>query len=271
MKYDSEKSIEFVAILDVVFVILLMLSGSISGIMSSIVYVIAFIAPILIGFYFTRENNNYKDFLRIKGVEQSLAFVFPVIGAVMLLSFLTSFVIGLVSEKSNAIDLGDNLILAILSHALVTAVFEEALFRLIPMRAMRGKSFATVILYSALFFALIHHSFFSMPYAFVAGAVFMFIDLVFDSVWPSVIIHFLNNSLSVLLIFYGNSQLFLWITVGVIVVFTAISLFIIIKSSKYEKIREKITALKGMKLSPTNAVWILAIPMIFLAVMELAQ
>ena len=53
------------------------------------------------------------------------------------------------------------------------------------------------VIYSSLFFALIHCSFSQMPYAFIAGVIFMLVDVAFDSVWPSIILHFVNNSLSI--------------------------------------------------------------------------
>ena len=270
MRYSSEKSVEFLVVLDVIFALLLVLSGAFSGFMSTVVYIIAFILPIFIGIYSTREISSAKSFLGASGIKASAPFIAPTIGAVMLIAFITSLLISLITGKNNEVDLGDDLFVAILSHALLPAILEEALFRFVPMRALKGKSWSVTIFYSALFFALIHHSLFSMPYAFIAGVVFMTINLAFDSVWPSVITHFLNNAMSVLFIFYGEYSVFTIAVIGGIVILSIVSIIYIAKNfKKYEKIKEKITDFGDLKSAPPKEIWLLAIPMLALAVMEL--
>ena len=67
---------------------------------------------------------------------------------------------------------------------------------------------------SAVYFALVHMSVFQIPYALVAGFIFILIDLAYDSVWPSFIIHILNNAVSVLWIKYSPNPAFaLWFVI----------------------------------------------------------
>jgi membrane protease YdiL (CAAX protease family) len=270
--YNKEKSIEFLVMLDVSFVVLLAISSSISGFLSTLVYNFAFIIPVLVGFYMTRDDNKNEDFLKPSGVRPSLPFIAPTILVVMIISFITSSIISALTNKSNVADLGDHVMLAIITHAVVPAIFEEALFRLIPLRAMKGESWPKIIVYSALFFSLIHHSFFSMPYAFIAGAVFMLLDLACDSVLPSVIIHFLNNAISVLFIFYGESLPFFVSTISVIVALSIVSMIYIVRNiGKYEIIKEKLKDIGDIKSTPPREILILAVPMLILAVTELIQ
>ena len=274
MKVDKtcEKRIGFLAILDLVFIVFLVLSGSFSGILSTLFYILAFIIPICVGFYMTREESGNVDFLRLGGAREALPFIAPTIGTVMLVSFLTSLLIGLISGKDNSIDLGDSLILAILTHALAPAILEEALFRFIPMRAMKGERWPVIMLFSALFFALIHHSFFSIPYAFLAGLVFMLVDLIADSVWPSVIIHFLNNALSVILTFYADIPAVAYVAISALAALTAVSvIYIIYNKGKYEKIKEKMADIRSISFTFPKEALMLVIPMLILAVMELIQ
>lgn len=272
MIYNKEKPIEFLVILDSVFIMLLVISSSLSGILSTIIYNLAFVIPVFVGFYMTRENNKNTEFLSPSGIKASLPFIAPTIGVVMLISFITSSVISALTNKSNMVDLGDNVVLAVITHAVVPAVLEEALFRWIPLRAMKGESWTKIIAYSALFFSLIHHSFFSMPYAFVAGVVFMLLDLACASVWPSVIIHFLNNALSVLFIFYGESFTFRLSAILVIVALVAISIVYIVGNiGKYNPIKERLMDFGDIKSDPPKEILILAVPMLILAVMELIQ
>lgn len=272
MRQDSAKTVGFVAILDLVFVAFLIVSGLFTGILSTVFYMFAFITPVFLGFYATRENNKDKNFLEVKGVLPSLPVIAPTIGLVMIISALTSYVIGVLTDKSNVVELGDNLALALLTHAVMPAILEEALFRYIPLRAFKEERWLPAILYSALFFSLIHHSFFSMPYAFIAGAIFMFIDLAFDSVWPSVIIHFLNNALSVLFIFYNGDSAFATVAILVLVLLSIASIiYIAVRIEKYKKLTEKITDVSELGKNAPTEVYVLAIPMLLIAVMELIQ
>ena len=270
MKYSSEKPIEFLVFLDTLFVVFLAISGMNEGFLSTLFYILAFLIPVFIGLRSTRETNADKEFLSLNNIRSSIPLIAPTIGAVMIISFLTSLAISLLTGKSNAVDIGDNLFLAIFTHAFAPAILEEALFRFIPLRMMKGKSWPVIIVYSALFFALIHHSFFSMPYAFLAGAIFMLVDLACDSVWPSVIIHFLNNAMSVLFIFYADLPYIRWIVISLVAVLSIVSILYIAKNfGKYEKIKEKITCWSDLKAAPPKEVLVLAIPMIIVAVMEL--
>lgn len=272
MIYNKEKPIEFLVILNVTFIVLLVISSSLSGFLSTLIYNLAFIIPILVGFYMTRDDNKNEDFLKPSGVRSSLPFIAPTILVVMIISFITSSIINILTNKSNVVNLGDNVMLAIITHAVMPAIFEEALFRLIPLRAMKGENWPKIIVYSALFFSLIHHSFFSMPYAFIAGAVFMLLDLACDSVWPSVIIHFLNNAISVLFIFYGESLPLYVSMISVIVALAIISIMYIARNIyKYEIIKERLKDISDIKSTPPKEILILAVPMLILAVTELIQ
>lgn len=270
MKFNLEKSKTFVVFLDIIFVMLLSISGSITGVLSTIVYFLAFLAPIVIGFYKTKENNNTFDFVSEYRIGRALPLITPTLALVMTLAFVTSVIITALTGRTNSVDLGESVGLAILSHALLPAILEEGVFRYIPMRAMKGEKPLEVILYTGLLFALVHHSFFSLPYAFFAGVAFMLIDLMVDSVWPSVLIHFLNNLLSVLFYFYSDEGGFVPAVIVALAALLIVSAVFIIRDRSYygEKFRQ-LLSYKGIKLQLTTEAWILIIPMLIIAFLEL--
>ena len=270
MKFNSIKPLSFVIYLDIAFVMMLSLSGAISGIMSTMLYFLAFLVPAILGFYFTKAKNNTLDFLSECKISSALPLVAPTLAGVMALAFVTTAIISAITGKTNAVDLGDSLFLAILTHAVLPAILEEALFRYIPMRAMRDEKPLAVIIYTSVLFALIHHSFFSLPYAFLAGVAFMAIDLMVGSVWPSVIIHLINNTLSVLWYFYGDSSIFVTVVLSLLLALVALSFVVIIKRRKYytEKIRELFSS-KDCKFEIPGEAWILIIPMLLISILEL--
>ena len=122
MKFNSIKPLSFVIYLDIAFVMMLSLSGAISGIMSTMLYFLAFLVPALLGFYFTKAKNNTLDFLSEYKIAPALPLIAPTLAGVMTLSFVTTAIISAITGKTNAVDLGDSLFLAILTHAVLPAI-----------------------------------------------------------------------------------------------------------------------------------------------------
>ena len=84
-----------------------------------------------------------------------------------------------------------------LTVALLPALAEEFAFRGVIMGALRRHSDALALLVSSAAFALMHGNFVQMPFTFCCGLVFGFIAIKTNSLLPTIIIHFLNNALSV--------------------------------------------------------------------------
>lgn len=101
--------------------------------------------------------------------------------------------------------------------ALIPALIEEFAFRGVVLGALRkyGDGFAIGV--SAALFGLMHGNFTQVPFALIAGTALGFICVVTGSIWPSVILHFLNNFISVLygaaLAKTGDSSVLLSVTV----------------------------------------------------------
>ena len=230
-----KKNIAVLSLAYTMLLTLLVLSGAFSGIWSELIYWLAFILPFAYATFRARgQSGTDKSYLTIvsSDAKASLPVIAPTVSLVMLVSYLTSLLIFAVTGKTNQVDIGDSLVLALLSHALVPAVLEEMLFRYLPMRLLAPYSKRGAIVISAIFFALVHHSLFSIPYAFVAGVIFMAVDLASDSVIPSVLIHFINNALSVGLILYSDNPAFAPIIYCIVGVLTVISVVIIIAKRK---------------------------------------
>ena len=199
------EKIKILVLTDILFLAILMMSGMISGVLSTVIYYLAFIVPFAFAVTASKTGIKTKEhLLPVKNADVALAGVFPTVITVIVISSVTAALMNLFG-KEQAVELGDDLLLALLLHALLPAFLEEALFRYLPMKLLARENGRACVLISAILFALSHHSFFSVFYAFVAGVSFMLIDIISDSVIPSFIIHFLNNALSVLLTFYSGS------------------------------------------------------------------
>ena len=231
-----KENIKIMSLSYILLLFLLILSGSLSGVLSEMVYVLAFMFPAVVSILLSPQKNEpiTKSLcLDGDGIALFLPTVFPAVSAVAVCSLITTFVMGLFG-RTNSVDVGTDLGVAIVVHAIVPCILEEVCFRYVPMRSLARYSRRGAVLISAIFFSLIHHNLFSIPYAFVAGVIFMAIDLACDSILPSLVIHFVNNLLSVLLIFYADNLAVCLAIYILIAILTVISLiFIVLWRERY--------------------------------------
>ena len=90
--------------------------------------------------------------------------------------------------------------LGVISVAVVPAIVEETVIRGIVMQPLRkfGDKFAIIV--SAMFFACMHGNMVQIPYTLVGGLLLGYLAVATGSLWPSVILHFVNNLYSVVVI-----------------------------------------------------------------------
>lgn len=234
-----KRKIGYLSIIYTLFLILLLLSGSLVGILSEIVYYLAFAIPFVLALLIDRKEKTEKKryyLLSHEKIKDTLPTVAPTLSVVILLSYLTSVLIYALTGKTNSVDLGGSFVLALIDHALIPAILEEALFRYIPLRLLAPHSRRCAVILSAVFFSLVHHNLFTIPYALAAGVIFMAIDIAADSVIPSFILHFVNNALSVGLIIFADNPAFAPVLYLILGILTVVSLcFIFVRREKYKK------------------------------------
>lgn len=242
MKY----AIKLYTALSLVFILLLSISGSVGGFFSTVIYVAAFAIPAIIGLvisqrlHVVREEergislpNKWYCSLDGESIRLFAPLVMPSIALIMILSFLTSLLLNLLGAQNQEVELF-SLPYMLVMDALVPAVMEELLFRYLPLRLILPYSRRGCILISSLYFALIHCNLFSLPYALLAGVIFISLDIAFDSVLPSLILHFLNNALSVVMLKYCNTPTANAVYFGFCAVVLVISLAFVFKNkSRY--------------------------------------
>ena len=239
-------AIKLVTLLDVLLICLLTLSAYFGGWLGEALYYVAFLVPIIVGFYCSEYFKRKRE--EVAGVAEEpdelfsfsfgkaktlLPLIAPTVAIVFTASLLTSLFLSLFGISSAPVE-NRNLLTMLVAHALAPAIMEELLFRYIPLKILMPYSKRGCIFYSALCFSLIHCSFSQMPYAFIAGVVFMMIDVALGSVWPSIILHFINNASSVVLMKYGSSAVGTGILLGVLAALVIVSVVcIVLKKKEY--------------------------------------
>jgi len=112
--------------------------------------------------------------------------------------------------------------IAMLCIAVFPALVEEFAFRGVILGALNKRFNSKVaIIVSAIIFGLVHGNLVQIPFAFLMGLVFGYMAVYTKSIWPSVIAHFLNNGVSVILDFTATDsapliQNVIWCTYGVV-------------------------------------------------------
>ena len=215
-------TVTLITLCDLLFILLLAISGSMRGVGSDIIYYLAFIAPVLIALATSRERGHRLSLGIKKGDVLPFICSVPVaISLIVLFVYLTTLIMGALGFENTKVIEGP-LPMALLMHALIPSVLEETLFRYMPIRLMGDKSPRVTVLISALLFSLCHTNLFQILYAFVGGVILCYVDLATGSILPSLIIHFLNNTLSVITMLYPALTLPVFITVGVLALVCAL-------------------------------------------------
>ena len=229
--------------IDLLFILLLILSASTPGLGSLAVYYLAFILPTVVGLVAIKPLSPVTEeptpTLLSRRLSPALPLIFPAVAITALVAFLTQLLLGDAAPVTVIAE--DNVLIAILIHAILPAVLEELLFRYIPLRLLAGYSRRFAVILSAVFFAFIHHSLAAIPYALVAGLAFAVMDLMADSLIPSVLAHLVNNLISLLAILYADVPALAPILYSALAVLAVLSVSVIIyKRKKYAE------AMKGV-------------------------
>ncbi len=96
-----------------------------------------------------------------------------------------------------------SLLLNVISTAVLPAFVEEWIFRGFVFGTLRAHGDGVAVVLSAALFGLFHGNLVQIPFAFLLGLVLAYLVVLTDSIWPSVVLHGVNNLMSVLLSFVG--------------------------------------------------------------------
>ncbi|MBQ2675837.1 MAG: CPBP family intramembrane metalloprotease [Clostridia bacterium] len=91
-----------------------------------------------------------------------------------------------------------SIVIEVLLVAAIPALIEEFAFRGVLLAVFKRFGNWPAIIVTTVLFAFMHCNFVQIPFALFAGFAFGVITVATKSIWPAVIVHFLNNSLAVL-------------------------------------------------------------------------
>ena len=175
--------------------------------------ILMFTVPFLIGARVLK--NRVSDLLPLRGVEPAALALCAGAGLMvcMIANLATTALSNVLTELGMPPSQADFPIpsggagkaLYLLTISLAPALVEEFALRGVVLGSLRryGDSFA--ILVSAALFGLMHGNLVQIPFAFVLGLLFGWLTVVTGSMWPAILIHFLNNFFAGVLELAGNT------------------------------------------------------------------
>ena len=149
--------------------------------------------------------------------------------------------------------------------AIIPAILEEIAIRGVLLQPLRrfGDGFAIVV--SAVIFSLLHGNMVQIPYTVIAGIYFGYVMVATGSLWPSIILHFLNNFYSVMITAFDSNfsmEIANVLTLGTLGLMTVAGIFAF---NKYRSMNYKVSLAKGVnslkKIEKVTSVFV-NIPMI---------
>ncbi len=130
-------------------------------------------------------------------------------------------------------------LLGTVAIALVPAIIEETAIRGIVMQPLRkfGDKFAIVA--SALLFACMHGNMVQIPYTIIGGILLGYLAIATGSLWPSVILHFINNFYSVIVMSASDNFSENFATIITLMMFAIFIVVGIVGVLNYSKLKYK--------------------------------
>ncbi|GEM_PF-3995595 len=205
------------AFLSAVFLFLfgLVITKTVGSISHIYVYLAVLVLPsafaLLILYLYGEKGEEVNLKVTATTLKRSAFSFLPALAVCLATSLLTIGVLALFGKEKVPTVLEGTLLRKIVYYALLPAVGEELLFRYIPLRYLSKYGKKLTLFLSAAVFAISHADFFTIPYAFVMGVVFMAVDMTENSVFPSLVFHFGINLISVL---FSPFNGVLWFTIA---------------------------------------------------------
>ncbi len=129
-----------------------------------------------------------------------MGFLICIFGNVLtsiFVAWMSNIGLKLTSPEFDMPDSSTGLALYIIAIAIVPPLVEELAIRGCIMQPLRRYGDRFAIIASAFLFAVLHGNLVQAPFALLAGLAFGYICCITGSLWPSIIIHFVNNLYSV--------------------------------------------------------------------------
>ncbi len=224
-----------------------MSQGSIYLILMCVVFALSIYLPYLIlRAYLPKENKKEETREeKKKSLIKSIKYIIVSIPIISVIQMICSFAIdkiGIGADVTDALGLFNYsgklaTILLFMQIAILPAIFEELFIRKGVFGILRGKGPIFACIVSALIFATIHMNISQFIFAFLVGILFGIVREKTGKLYPTMILHFVNNGFAVIQILFYDHMTFMQIFTYGIIALNAIG-FCILIYMLYKKVME---------------------------------
>ena len=217
-------------------------------ILSCFVFVISIYLPyLLLKSYIPKEKKNKSN-----GKEDIIKCIKYIIIGIPIISIIQMVCSFAIEKMGVGVDVTETLglfnysgkfsiILIFLQVAILPAIFEELFVRkgIIGMLRKKGTIFAVIV--SSLIFATIHMNLSQFIFAFLVGILFAIIRLKTNRMYPTMILHFINNGFAVIETLFYDHMIFMQIFTYFCILLNAIGfcLLIYMAYNKFMELKDK--------------------------------
>ena len=206
------------------------------SISSSVAYMLAFSLAALLFHVINKQKYDQPIRFTPRLPKNSFVMIFAGIGCCFAFSVINGFIVSLLPISSTEIftypsefSPDRSIVLQFIAIALVPAFCEELLFRGVILSNLMPYGKASAIIISSVLFGLMHGSMNQFVYTTVAGIIMGAVYVYTRSIWCSILMHMINNTLSVLQYaiydrFADTHDWIIWIIIDCICVTAAIIL-----------------------------------------------
>lgn len=169
---------------------------------------ILILLPVILYVLLTKQK--FKKVLRLNKVNPLqilIAFLLAVVSQpiIVLIDVVIQSLIGGGGQMQMPMGQSYGIWMSLFVIALTPAICEEVLMRGAVLSGHRNVKLWKAAILNGVLFGLFHNNFGQLFYATAFGIILTFVVVLTDSIYPSIIMHFIMNGLSVLMDFYPNS------------------------------------------------------------------
>lgn len=174
--------------------------------LDGVLYCVIFLVPVFLFRLVSRGKPVEPMRLELRLPRETPLYLFIGIAVITGAAYINSYMVAVFDYSSFSEEVLWNqstsanyqLILAFLTTAVIPAFVEEFLFRGLILSNLRPYGTTAAVVASALLFGMMHQNIEQILYTTVAGLVLGFLYVKTESLWPCILMHFVNNFISVL-------------------------------------------------------------------------
>lgn len=169
-------------------------------------YLLSFMLPAIFFYRLLKKGKTERMRLDVKLTGDTFLIISASVACIFAFSYLNGMIMNFFGEGATDSVINEtvgympnySLVLQFITIAIVPAFCEEFLFRGVILSNLMPYGKGLAIIGSSVLFGLMHGNFYQFLYTVAAGVLLGVVYVLTDSIWCSILVHLINNSVSIL-------------------------------------------------------------------------